>query len=97
MNLWDLIPPQIKLVGGIVGLLAILAGAAYVHHRIDQGGYDRCVTEQKSAVADAKDKARENVVNVEKNYAPKLKELREAPDDNGGVVGPLVTRAIDGL
>lgn len=87
---------QIKAILGIGLVVAVLFIGWRVHNHIDTGGYNRCQAEHKAAVQKAKDQARSQIVKVEKKYAPKIKEIHNAPDSGYGV-GPITARAIDGL
>ena len=91
-----IIPPEIKAAIGIVGALAILCIGWAIHHHIDQSGYNRRVTEEAAETQKAKEEAQKKLTEVEKRYAPRIKEIYEAPD-NDSIVGPLTTRAVDGL
>lgn len=87
---------EIKIIAFAVGIVVLLIGGIVVRKHIDQGGYDRCQGEHEQAKNNAKEKARENVVKVEKVYEPKIKQLQDAPDSNA-CVGPLTSHALDGL
>lgn len=91
-----LIPAPVKaaLAGGIV--LAVLGAGLYVHHKIYQSGYDSCMADVAAATKTAADKAEVNVTKVGVTYAPKLKKILSAPD-GAGPVGPVTTRALNGL
>ena len=90
------LPLKIRIALCAAVIAAALGGGYYVYYRIDKAGYDRRTDEYKAAEQAAKTKAQANVAKTEKEYAPKLKEIYEAPD-NDSVVGPLTTHAIDGL
>jgi hypothetical protein len=92
----NLIPAAYRFYAGVIAAAVIVAALGVVVYKIETHGYDRRVADEKAALQAAKDKAQEGIAKVEKEYAPRIKELQETPDNNT-VVGPITSRAIDGL
>lgn len=95
-KIWGIIPVQWKIAVWVGAAFAVLGLAWFVYAKIENAGYNRCQGAYKEAARAAQDKARENIVKVEKEYGAKIKEIQNAPD-NDSAVGPLVTRVLDGL
>lgn len=95
-KLFDLIPTDIKIVLalGIVALLGV--GVFSVYNKIDQGGYDRRVQEEKDARSAADKQARSDIIGVSKKYDDIKEKVHQKVGPNDPV-GPRVEFAIDSL
>lgn len=78
-----------KIIATVIALIAIL-GIGYVE------GKSRCEVKEVKADTTAQGKAQLGVTKVEDTYGPKITTLEEAAG-GAGAVGPLTTRALDGL
>ena len=86
-----------KLVLGFGCAVLLFTGALVALHRAKTAGYASCVADYDAKFRDVEKISRDSLVEVEKNYAQRIKDLQEAPEDFKVGVGVLTSRAIDGL
>lgn len=85
--------PNLNLILGVVGVIAILALGIKIYNT----GYDKCEADNKAAAVELENQSNSEIEDIREETEERIRNVYEAPDSDDGPIAPVLQRVIDGM